>query len=125
MLDLPFVFYNISIPEDNLYLVNVPSGIQTKNEVLAVFAKQLNFPDYFGWNWDALYDCLCDLSWISEKTIRIVHADIPSLENNSQRSIYLDILKDTVWGWKPDDFHKVEIFFPKNLELDVIKLLTD
>jgi hypothetical protein len=26
-------------------------------------AKTLAFPDWFGGNWDAFEDCLCDLSW--------------------------------------------------------------
>ncbi|MFE1546868.1 barstar family protein [Streptomyces sp. NPDC058718] len=29
------------------------------------FGELLKFPDYFGWNWNALYDCLRDLQWLS------------------------------------------------------------
>ena len=32
-----------------------------KNAFLNAFAKALRFPDYFGHNWDAFYDCLLDL----------------------------------------------------------------
>jgi hypothetical protein len=35
----------------------------SKGEVLAAFARALEFPDWFGRNWDALEDCLGDLSW--------------------------------------------------------------
>lgn len=31
--------------------------------LLARLAHGLSFPDYFGANWDALIDCLSDLSW--------------------------------------------------------------
>lgn len=34
-----------------------------KAEMLAAFARALDFPDWFGGNWDALEDCLTDLSW--------------------------------------------------------------
>lgn len=34
-----------------------------KNELLATIAETLSFPDYFGMNWDALYDCLTDMAW--------------------------------------------------------------
>lgn len=34
-----------------------------KDAMLAATARALAFPDWFGGNWDALEDCLCDLSW--------------------------------------------------------------
>jgi hypothetical protein len=34
-----------------------------KAAVLEVFARELGFPKWFGGNWDALEDCLTDLSW--------------------------------------------------------------
>ncbi|MGW5420577.1 barstar family protein [Streptomyces sp. NPDC003943] len=30
-----------------------------------LFWETLKFPDYFGWNWHAFYDCLRDLQWLS------------------------------------------------------------
>ncbi len=34
-----------------------------KEAMLAALARSLAFPDWFGGNWDALEDCLTDLSW--------------------------------------------------------------
>ena len=34
-----------------------------KEAMLAALARSLAFPDWFGGNWDALQDCLTDLSW--------------------------------------------------------------
>jgi hypothetical protein len=36
---------------------------RNKTQLLASCARDLQFPDWFGGNWDALADCLQDLSW--------------------------------------------------------------
>ncbi len=38
-------------------------GCEDSEMVLAQLADTLQFPDWFGQNWDALADCLNDLSW--------------------------------------------------------------
>jgi hypothetical protein len=40
---------------------------QGKDALLASMAKALSFPDWFGANWDALEDCLTDLSWLASQ----------------------------------------------------------
>jgi RNAse (barnase) inhibitor barstar len=39
------------------------AGCCDKQAFLARTADALGFPDWFGDNWDALFDCLADLSW--------------------------------------------------------------
>jgi hypothetical protein len=39
------------------------TGVQGKEALLAKLALDLGFPAWFGGNWDALEDCLADLSW--------------------------------------------------------------
>ena len=38
--------------------------ITTSAEAMAAIAEALSFPEYFGHNLDALYDCLTDLAWL-------------------------------------------------------------
>jgi RNAse (barnase) inhibitor barstar len=39
------------------------AGVKEKSALLRTIAAALAFPDGFGENWDALEDCLSDLSW--------------------------------------------------------------
>jgi len=39
------------------------AGVRGKQELLDAIARELAFPEWFGSNWDALEDCLTDLSW--------------------------------------------------------------
>jgi len=39
------------------------AGVAAKEPLLECLARALGFPDWFGANWDALEDCLADLSW--------------------------------------------------------------
>ena len=42
-------------------------NIGTHSDLFSAIADAMNFPEYFGKNWDALEECLCDLEWISAK----------------------------------------------------------
>jgi RNAse (barnase) inhibitor barstar len=48
------------------------SGIREQDALLTRIAAGLNFPDYFGMNWNALIDCLRDLSWLNPKGVIVV-----------------------------------------------------
>ncbi|KUJ68922.1 barnase inhibitor [Streptomyces albus subsp. albus] len=43
-------------------------GVSDKPGFLDRCARDLRLPDWFGRNWDALADCLADLSWWGEAT---------------------------------------------------------
>ncbi|NUT49285.1 MAG: barstar family protein [Saccharothrix sp.] len=49
-----------------IYRHVVRRGARTRQAVLGAIAEALSFPDWFGHNLDALYDCLTDLSWLPE-----------------------------------------------------------
>jgi Barstar (barnase inhibitor) len=61
------------------------------------FAKVMNFPSYFGKNWDALSDLLTDLSWLEDDCSHyILLIDDWHL---CASPLLLDILQETVEFW--------------------------
>ncbi|MDR2710429.1 MAG: barstar family protein [Burkholderiales bacterium] len=42
------------------------ADVHNKAQLLKRLAEALEFPDYFGHNWDALYDVLCDEAWFGD-----------------------------------------------------------
>ncbi|MFK0254796.1 barstar family protein [Streptomyces sp. NPDC090445] len=47
-------------------------GVRTKARLMDACAEAFALPEWFGRNWDALADCLRDLSWLPEATGRLV-----------------------------------------------------
>ena len=78
--------------------------------------KGLKLPAYFGKNLDALYDCLCDFSWLDAREIHIVlrsYDDFLSKEPKNQRWNILAVLNDAVAEWKAmkgKDKIKLEVY---------------
>jgi hypothetical protein len=74
-------------------VVRIPAGIRSKQKLLGFLADRLRFPGYFGWNWDALEECLNDLSWLGgEQRVAIVHEGLPFGAGGEHRRTYLQIL---------------------------------
>jgi hypothetical protein len=74
--------------------------------VFTQFYEALRLPDYFGWNWNALRDCLTDLHWISAKHFLLTIDDADAVLSGSaeERGILFRALNDTAkfWAGKPE-----------------------
>jgi hypothetical protein len=75
------------------FLAVVPARINTSKELLECLSRGLRFPDYFGKNWNALDECLADLSWLGKHEVTLWHEDVPLAERDPDRAIYLDCLR--------------------------------
>ena len=58
-----------------------------KAALLARFAAALHFPDWFGHNWDALSDCLTDLSWLPARHYRVELAQPQALRTAAPETL--------------------------------------
>ncbi|MDP3156512.1 MAG: barstar family protein [Archangium sp.] len=73
------------------FVARVPGGVSDKGQLMSLLKDALDFPNYFGRNWDALSDCLCDLSWLAAGPVMLIHDELPQLSEKELR-IYVDIL---------------------------------
>ena len=117
------------------FVIDIPAGINSKTNLLTAIAEAGGFPAYFGGNWDALEECLRDLSWIKEEKVIVLHRDIPLQSNPRDCRIYLEILRDVLndWDSKSNEYHsspdgeffdhEVRVAFPSIFEDDVMKLI--
>jgi len=122
----PFLFsdkpHTIATSDD--FLLVIPQGILTKQQLLAHYASACSFPSYFGHNWDALEECLGDLSWIRPQRILIVHEDLPLANDDQQCRVYLDILAGAVELWNGDKSHGMLVVFPSTFLAAVSPLVS-
>jgi Barstar, RNAse (barnase) inhibitor len=72
------------------------------HDVFEQFSNALSFPAYFGWNWDALSDCLCDLSWCPSDRYLVViyHAEHMLVRSADEREVFLSVLLRAAHEWQ-------------------------
>ncbi|SMF77069.1 barstar family protein [Streptomyces sp. Amel2xC10] len=82
------------------------SQMRDPDGVFTQFYEALRLPNHFGWNWNALRDCLTDLHWINAPHILITidDADAVLSESTEERDILFRALNDAVkfWSRKPE-----------------------
>ncbi len=77
------------------------AGCSDKHQVMMRFAQALNFPDWFGNNWDALSDCLADLSWWPADGYLLLLDNVDELRSADapEFATLLAILNDVAQQW--------------------------
>ena len=77
------------------------SHCATKEALLAAFARALRFPEWFGHNWDAFADCLCDLSWRPAKgyVLLLEHSDALLAHRSDAFATAVAALTDASRSW--------------------------
>ena len=106
------------------YVANIPPAVAGPVQLFDALFNVLNLPGYFGFNWNALSDCLRDLSWISERKVVIVHSDVPCLVPDDIK-LYLEILCEAVHDWKPGEDHELFIYFPASCRGSIATFLAE
>jgi len=79
--------------------------IETKPEFLRAAAASMDFPTYFGQNWDAFEECIRDLSWAPARGYVLLYDHVAPFAANQpdEWKIALAILKDALVQWRKLD----------------------
>lgn len=68
------------LTRSGLQVCEIPgSTIKTEEDLFAAVATALQFPAYFGRNWDALDECLRDMTWLPSKGYVLIVRDVGQL----------------------------------------------
>jgi hypothetical protein len=87
---------------------------------LEAIARSLDFPAWFGGNWDALEDSLGDLSWRSGDGHVLVFTDYPE-----DRSLLVEVLRSSAQYWAARGRPFFAIFIDPANKLDLPALYRD
>jgi hypothetical protein len=92
------------------------AGAAGKAALLARVAGAMEFPNWFGGNWDALEDCLSDLSWMEAGGHVLLIEGAAGLPAD-ERGIFVDILASAAAAWaeRKHPFFAVFVDGPPNL----------
>ncbi|HDR4565347.1 MULTISPECIES: barstar family protein [Bacillus cereus group] len=101
--------------EDNIELIPINgSKCGDINGLFSEFSKKMNFPDYFGDNWNSFDECINDLSWLKSKQYLILINDTEKLlaNDNENFEVLIEILSDTCMEWAEGREYGELITFP-------------
>ena len=87
-----------------------------KEAQLQRIAAALGFPDWFGQNWDALEDCLSDLSWREADGTVLVFT---GCTRNDDLGILLDVLASSAESWAERGKPFFAVFIDPRRSLDL------
>jgi RNAse (barnase) inhibitor barstar len=113
--------------------------IKNKQDILETFKQIFRFPDYFGYNWDALEECINDLNWLNSKAYLLILINPDKMQLTEQDfQLLFSILLNSANNWKqgryynsnfithPTPFHLLLIFRQnKNKTNKFIKMLRE
>ena len=74
------------------------AGASDKGGLMERIARALDFPQWFGGNWDALEDCLTDLSWLKAEGHVLLFEDAGRIAAD-ERGVLVDILASSAAYW--------------------------
>lgn len=106
-------------------IIDVKKNIHEKDKLFELYSSQLQFPEYFGKNWDSFYDCMCNLEHLNKKSFLIIHENVPFRESATDRTAYIDVLVDleSILSEEQNQIYQIDIAFPLKNKSKLEKIL--
>ena len=78
------------------------AGCADKDTFLSRIAEALEFPDWFGRNWDAFFDCLTDLSWLPSRGHVLVLFNTAEMRSDAPEAFdtAISIMQEAALAWQ-------------------------
>lgn len=85
----------------NVYRIDLGRA-RSAEDIHRIFGKALHFPEWYGNNWDALADCLTDMSWNEADGYLIILQSAGALASNDPQALdtLISVLQETSENWK-------------------------
>lgn len=87
--------------------------VDLREPVFEAFSRALDFPAWFGRNWDALEDCLTDLSW------REAPGHVILLEGSGDTGMLAEVLESAAQFWAGQGRPFFAVFVDPHKRLDL------
>ena len=89
------------VPDGFLLKVVRGGKCRSVTGLFAELAEALEFPDYFGHNWDALEECLADLEWLPAKGYVLLFTDAELIlpDDEEEFATFVEVLNDAGEAW--------------------------
>ena len=100
----------------------LPRGISNYSQLFDALYDVLNLPGYFGFNWNAVEECLRDFHWMKETEIVLIHEELPNLPQGDLLE-YIDLLLYCINDWDEDEEHKFNVMFPESCRPNIAELI--
>lgn len=100
------------------FVARISRGITSSDALTEDIRISLRFPGWAGDNWNAIWDCVTDLSWFENERIVIAHADVPHILE-SDLFYYLELLADAVAEWRTRPGHRLHVVFPPDTRASI------
>lgn len=123
MKNLIFVDNPLSYKTDDSFVAYI-LPVYSKQDLLQELYSKLEYPDDFGFNWDALEEIYGSFWWIDEKNVVIVHECLSTLPRDCL-VVYLDIIEHSIDFCKKHDYRQAMFVFSNSDKELICGVLND